>query len=238
MKELPKLVITATTANSWLYPDLKNWAQTTDDLVESAVKCAEAGASILHIHLPPNEEADVVNRVRERTDAIIQCGMSSFPIEERDFHFKCHPDMLSIIANHHDEHFPSGNVMRLHSLEEFEAYCNKCREYHIKPEFEIWHMGSYWNLKWMINQGLLNPPYVCTLFFNWPGGNSSPATPDELLHRVKYIPEKFCLDCESYGCRANKIGYFQLFPWVVILESGRKIGLLSKMEFPRKIMLN
>ena len=61
--------------------------------------------------------------------------------------------MLSIIANHHDEHFPSGNVMRLHSLEEFEAYCNKCREYHIKPEFEIWHMGSYWNLKWMINQG-------------------------------------------------------------------------------------
>ena len=51
MKELPKLVITATTANSWLYPDLKNWAQTTDDLVESAVKCAEAGASILHIHL-------------------------------------------------------------------------------------------------------------------------------------------------------------------------------------------
>ena len=161
--------------------------------------------------------------------------MSSFPIEERDFHFECHPDMLSIIANHHDEHFPSGNVMRLHSLEEFEAYCNKCREYHIKPEFEIWHMGSYWNLKWMINRGSLNPPYVCTLFFNWPGGTRSPATPDELLHRVKYIPENSVWTVSTMGAEQTKLAT-SLFPWVVIFESGRKIGLLSKMEFPRKIM--
>ena len=71
MKEFPKLVITATTANSWLHPTVKNWALTEDELVESAIKCAEAGAAILHIHLPPKHERDVVKRVREKTDAII-----------------------------------------------------------------------------------------------------------------------------------------------------------------------
>jgi 3-keto-5-aminohexanoate cleavage enzyme len=189
MKELPKLVITATTANSWIYPEIKNWALTTDQLVESAIKCAEAGAAVLHIHLPPGEEVDVVKRVRERTDAIIQCGMSSFPIEKRNAHFECHPDMLSIILNHHDEHFTSGNVNQLHSLEELEQYCTKCKRYKIKPEWEVWHMGSYWNLQYLFDKKLLEPIQVLTLFFNWPGGTWSPPTHDELLHRVKYIPQ-------------------------------------------------
>ncbi len=42
---LPKLVITATTANSWIYPDVKNWAQTTDKLIEDEIQCAKAGAA-------------------------------------------------------------------------------------------------------------------------------------------------------------------------------------------------
>jgi len=186
--DMQKLIITATTANSWIYPDLKNWATTTEDLIEDAVRCAEAGASILHIHLPPGDEKEVVDRVRERTDAIIQCGMSSFPINERDAHFDCHPDLISCIANHHDEHFPQGNMNVIHTVEELEAYCIKCREYGIKPEWEVWHTGSFWNLQWLLDKELLDIPAVITLFFNWPGGTWSPATPDELLHRVKYIP--------------------------------------------------
>lgn len=50
-------------------------------------------------------------------------------------------------------------------------------------------MGSYWNLNWLIGKRLVTPPHVLTLFFNWPGGTWSPATPDEYLHRVKYMPE-------------------------------------------------
>jgi 3-keto-5-aminohexanoate cleavage enzyme len=188
--EMTKLVITATTANSWIHPNIKNWAQTTDDLVKSAIACYEAGAAILHIHLPKGEEADVVNLVRDKApDAIIQCGMSSFHIEMRNAHFSSGSDMLSIILNHHDEAFPTP-VRVLHELEELEQYCTKCKKVGIRPEWEVWHMGSFWNLNQLIAKGLLDwcMPQILTFFFNWPGGTWSPPTVDEYLHRAKYMP--------------------------------------------------
>jgi len=81
MKEFDKLIVTATTANSWIHPELKNWAQTIDELIEEVVKCYEAGAAIAHVHLPRGEEIETVKRIRERCDVIIQAGMSSYPIK-------------------------------------------------------------------------------------------------------------------------------------------------------------
>lgn len=188
-----KLIITATTANSWINPDLKNWPLTTEELIEDAMQCAEAGASILHVHLSRSSEAtEVVAKIRERTDAIIQAGMSSYPIEERTTDFAAKPDMISIILNHHDEHFMEMHVNRLHSLEEFEEYSRKCKEYGVKPEWEVWHTGSYWNLQHMIDKGWFEGPHVLTLFFGWPGGTWSPPTPDSYLYRVRHMPEN-CL---------------------------------------------
>ena len=185
-----KTIITATTANSWMHPNVKNWAQTTDELVKSAIACYEAGAAILHVHLPKGEEAVVVDRVRDKApDAIIQCGMSSFHIEKRDAHFASGSDMLSIILNHHDEAFPTP-VRVLHELEELEQYCAKCKKAGIRPEWEVWHTGSFWNLNQLLNKNLLDwcKPHVLTFFFNWPGGTWSPPTVDEYLHRLKYMP--------------------------------------------------
>lgn len=188
-----KLIITVTTANSWTNPELKNWAPNTDELIEDAVQCAQAGASILHVHLPRSPEASqVVKRIREKTDAIIQAGMSSYPIEERITDFEASPDMISNILNHHDEHFTGTHVDQLHTLEEFEEYSKKCKEYGIKPEWEVWHTGSYWNLQYMIDKGWFEGPHVLTLFFGWPGGTWSPPTADSYLFRVRYMPEN-CL---------------------------------------------
>lgn len=185
---LEKLVITATTANSWIHPDVKNWAETTEALVADVVKCAEAGAAIAHVHLPMGQEVETVKMIREQCDVIVQAGMSSYPIEQRESMFKAKPDMLSIILNHHDEHFTKLSVNQLHPLEELERYCRRCSQLRVKPEWEVWHTGSYWNLRYLIDKGLLKPPHVLTLFFNWPGGTWSPPTPDEYLHRVRYMP--------------------------------------------------
>ncbi len=39
MNKHQKMIITATTAYSWIYPEVKNWPQTTDDLINDVVKC-------------------------------------------------------------------------------------------------------------------------------------------------------------------------------------------------------
>jgi len=155
--------------------------------------CFLRGAAILHVHLPRSSEAtEIVNQIRKRTDAVIQAGMSSYPVEERVTDYDARPDMISIILNHHDEHFTELHVNVLHPLDEFKTYAEKCREYHIKPEWEVWHTGSYWNLQYMIGKGWLEGPHVLTLFFGWPGGTWSPPTPDSYFYRVKHMPEN-CL---------------------------------------------
>jgi len=205
MKEYEKLILTATTANSWIYPHVKNWAETTDALIQDVVECYEAGAAIAHVHLPREEEVEIVNKIREQCDVIIQGGMSSDIIPDRKGDFEARPDMLSIILNHHDEHFTQVNLNRIHSLEELEEYCIKCREFNIKPEWEVWHTGSYWNLNYLIEKGLIESPHVLTLFFNWPGGTWSPPTANEYLHRIKYMPENCLHTISVMGEKQTKI---------------------------------
>mgnify|MGYP001054286815 CR=1 FL=1 len=187
-KDSGKLILTATTAGSWMHPELNNWAHTPEELVQSAVSCGQAGAAIVHVHLPIGEEAETVSRIRRRSDVIIQAGMSSYPIEQRGPHFEARPDMLSIILNHHDERFPGIAVNQLHPLEELQSYCEQCLSFRIKPEWEVWHTGSLWNLRYLIEKSLVQPPHALTLFFNWPGGTWSPPTPEEYLHRLQYLP--------------------------------------------------
>ncbi len=190
MKSYQKIIITATLANSWIYPEVKNWPQTTDKLVDDIVACYEAGATIVHVHLPRGEEVETVRRIRESCDVIIQAGMSSESIPQRKGDFEAQPEMISVMLTHHAEHFTQTTVDVLHPLSELEEYCKKCKSYNIKPEWEVWHQGSYWNLNFLINKGLLDwsKPHFLTLFFNWPGGTWSASTYDEYMHRKKYIP--------------------------------------------------
>lgn len=199
------LIVTATTANSWIHPEVKNWASTTDALIKDAVRCAEAGAAVVHVHLPAGEEAETVHRIREQCDVIIQAGMSSYPIEQRTAMFDARPDMLSVILNHHDEHFTGLSVNQLHPIEELEQYCRLCRKYGILPEWEVWHTGSYWNLRYLDEKALTKPPHYLTLFFGWPGGTWSPPTPDEYFHRVKYMPSDCVFSVSVMGAEQATI---------------------------------
>ena len=97
--------------------------------------------------------------------------------------------MISIILSHHDEAFAQVDTHALHPREELEEYARLSAEYGVKLEHEIWHTGSIWNLKYLIGKGLLTPPHVTTLFFDWPGGSWSPPTIQEYLYRRSYLPD-------------------------------------------------
>jgi len=43
MLENNKMILTATTANSWIYPEVKNWADNLDDLIKDVVECYHKG---------------------------------------------------------------------------------------------------------------------------------------------------------------------------------------------------
>ena len=207
---MEKLIITATTANSWIYPEIKNWAETVDQLIEDVVQCYEAGAAIAHVHLPRGNEVNIVKRIKERCDIIVQAGMSSESIPKRTGDFEAKPDMMSTILNHHAEHFTQVDVDVLHSLEELEDYCKKFKEYNIKPEWEVWNTGSYWNLQYLIDKKLIEGPHFLTLFFNWPGGTWSPPTFEEYINRVRNMPKNCVYSVSIMGKEQTMVAVLAL----------------------------
>ncbi|MGA2528359.1 MAG: 3-keto-5-aminohexanoate cleavage protein [Acidimicrobiales bacterium] len=184
-RQIP-LIITATPNNCWLHPEVP-YPRTPEEVGREARLCREAGASILHLH-SVDWSADVA-AIRAMSDMIVQCGMSSLPIPERMEIFRLRSDMISIITSHHDEAFTDVDTHALHTREELVDYARLSAEYGVKLEFETWHTGSIWNLRYLIDRKVIEPPYFTSLFFGWPGGSWSPPTVEEYLYRRRYLPE-------------------------------------------------
>lgn len=180
------LIIVATPNTCWLHPEIE-FPKTPESIAKEARLCLENGASILHTHAE-GQWIEVIRAVRKTCDIIVQCGMSSLEIPERMDVYMEGADMISIILNHHDEAFTGLDCIKLHSKSELEEYARLCTTHSVAPEFEVWHAGSIWNLRYLIDKELLSPPYITTLFFGWPGGTWSPPTLEEYLYRRRLMP--------------------------------------------------
>jgi len=181
------LIITATPNICWLHPEVE-YPKPPHDLADEALRCQEEGASIVHMHAE-SDWMGAISAVRQKTGLLVQCGMSSLPIKDRMEVFQQKADMISIILSHHDEAFAQLDMHVLHPREELEEYARLSNQYGTKLEHEIWHTGSIWNLKYLIGKGLLKPPHITTLFFDWPGGSWSPATIEEYHYRRSFMPD-------------------------------------------------
>jgi 3-keto-5-aminohexanoate cleavage enzyme len=180
------LIITATPNICWLHPNVA-YPRTPKSIAKEAALCFKHGATILHTHAEGNWK-ETIEAVRTQSKIIIQCGMSSQLIPDRQEIFKNQGNMISIILNHHDEAFVGVDFNVLHPKEELVEYAILCKKHNLIPEWEVWHAGSIWNLNYLIGKNLLKPPYITTLFFGWPGGTWSPPTVDEYLYRRSLMP--------------------------------------------------
>jgi 3-keto-5-aminohexanoate cleavage enzyme len=199
----PKLILSATVAASRLYPDATANPKTPDEAIAQSVSAWKAGASIIHIHGPKNyteeEWSYVIKKLRDETDAIVQVGLSAVPIADRMPMIKLKPDMISVSLNDHDICFPNRNINVMHTREELEQYCKVCTEYGIRQEWEVGGSGSVWNLNYLADKGLAKPPFFVNLLFNWPGGNWSPSTLEELLLRIRQQRNESIISVGAFG---------------------------------------
>jgi 3-keto-5-aminohexanoate cleavage enzyme len=194
--EVP-LVVTATPNVSWLHPQV-DYPRTVESLVEEAVRCEQAGASILHFH-GEDYWSEAIDALRAETGLVVQCGMSSLPIPERMEVFEKQADMISIITSHHDEAFAELDVHVLHPREELVEYAELSRRHGVKLELETWHTGSIWNIEWLIERNLIDPPHFTSIFFGWPGGSWSPPTIEEYLQRRRNLPRDCVATVSAMG---------------------------------------
>src|SRR5208282_1752993 len=136
---MDKLVITSTVDSSVSYPANHRMPAIEDveSVAQEYIRAVDAGASITHIHgvhymedaLQPDGKKlsrtdfdgwrKLQALIKDSTDAIVQFGIASARIEEKQALMTLSPEMMSFAFNVHDEHFhsdPNTPPMEMYAL--------------------------------------------------------------------------------------------------------------------------
>jgi 3-keto-5-aminohexanoate cleavage enzyme len=217
-----------------------DWPQlptTLAELVETAVACEAAGASLIHIHIRdadhrPSLDAvllrETVQAVREQTAMVIQLstgGSVHDPLERRLTVLDAEPDSCSLTCgttNFGDDVFlnPYPFMAQLYQL---------AQEREIVPEFELFDLGHVAALRRLIDAyglpfgGKVHVDFVTGV----PGG--MPGTPAALLAGIQALP------AEVTSWSATGVGRSHLSIAAVALASGGhlRVGMEDTLTYAK-----
>lgn len=192
------LITVAPTGAETTKADFPQLPTTLEELVETARRCEEAGAGLVHVHvrdaehrptLDPARLRDTVQALREATDLVVQLstgGSVHDPLESRLTVLDAEPDSCSLTCgtlNFGDDVFmnPYGFMSQLYV---------QAQEKEVVPEFELFDLGHVATLRRLIDQHGL--PYGGQVHVDFvtgvPGG--MPGTVEALVAGVQALPEE------------------------------------------------
>ena len=189
---MEKLIITNCATDCSMYPEWQPRFHDSNVLAASIAPAWRAGAAIAHIHAPPGDFKaweSHTKAIRDACGILIQYGISTQTVEQRRAVIKNKPEMISVAVGAHNLSFVGRDLMMLHPREELAELMRMCREHGVKPEFEVCALGDCWMIDDLAQKGLIEPPFMMTIFFGRPGGSWSPPTTEEFMHRIKHLPQ-------------------------------------------------
>jgi 3-keto-5-aminohexanoate cleavage enzyme len=195
-------------------PELPAIPKSWDDMVEQIIAASQAGASIVQFRGPDDQGRMVADRwgrlvenVRKHSDILISFGQAGPPFRERKALLElgaANPDIMAVSLTNHDFHWgpdrPQSDVYYNHARAELHDYAQALRAAKVKPAWEVWHAGGVWTLNYLVERGLIAGPHLLTLIFGAPGSTWSPATPQEVGHRVDLLPADSHYLVGTLGC--------------------------------------
>ena len=190
------LITVAPTGAETAKADCPQLPTTLEELVETAQRCEQAGAAMVHVHIRDTEHRptldlgrlrETVAALRDRTSLVVQLstgGAVTDPLEDRLRVLAAAPDSCSLTmgtVNFGDDVFlnPWGFVTDLYQL---------TQDREVVPEFELFDLGHVHALHRLLDKYGL--PYGgrvhCDLVMGVPGG--MPGTADALVAAVAAMP--------------------------------------------------
>jgi uncharacterized protein (DUF849 family) len=232
------LILVAPTGAETAKADCPQLPTTLAELVETAVACQAAGASVIHIHIrdanhQPSLDAvllrETVQAVREQTSLVIQLstgGSVHDPLERRLKVLDAEPDSCSLTCgttNFGDDVFlnPYPFMTRLYQL---------AQEREVVPEFELFDLGQVAALRRLIDAyglpfgGKVHVDFITGV----PGG--MPGTPAALLAGIQALP------AEVTSWAAGGIGRSHLPIAATALACGGhlRVGMEDNLYYARR----
>jgi len=231
------LITVAPTGAEVAKADVPQLPTTTEELVETAVRCEAAGASLIHLHIRDAEHRptldagrlrEAVDAVRGATDLVVQLstgGSVHDPLEQRLTVLDAEPDSCSLTCgttNFGDDVFlnPWPFVVELY---------RQSIAHEVVPEFELFDLGHVASLRRLLDtEGL---PYGgkvhVDLVTGVPGG--MPGTAQAVAAAVSMLPEQVT------SWSATGIGRTHLPVLAVALAGGGhlRVGMEDNLVFAK-----
>lgn len=197
---MEKLIITAAiTGSGATKKDNPNVPYSPEEIANEIVRSYEAGASIAHVHVrdpqtgEPSFELEYFketrDRVRARCDILLNFTTSSFNLtgervmERRVATTSLGPELCTLdigSMNYRNRIFINPP--------EWGAYCAKVAQArNVKPEIECFDAGHITLGMKLINQDVLDPPFLFQMCLGTDGG--MPATPKNFLFMMEFLPK-------------------------------------------------
>lgn len=194
---MEKLIITAAITgaelNKKICPALP---VTPEEQAKAAAESVEAGASIIHLHVRDDEgnPSQKLEHFQRSVKAIKQSckktpiiqfstgGAVGEKMENRIASLSLKPEMASF--NLGTMNF--GEDIFVNTFEDMRALAAAFKKYKVVPEFEIYDAGHIDNLKKLIKEGLVVPPYHCQFVLGVPGAMAGDVA--GLVYLVQNLP--------------------------------------------------
>jgi len=214
-----------------------------------------------HPSSDPEIVREIVGRVKEGCDAIICIttggGMGMTPQERLRGASMCQPELASF--NLGSMNFSMHPVARRYKPEDWlfdweqgyvegtkefifrntfgdmEVFINTMKEKNVKPEFEAYDVGHLYNLKYLENSGLVEPPYWLQFVLGVLGGLA--ATPEDLITMKQTADRLF--GPANYRWSVIGVGYpmeFNMAAMAIMMGGHVRVGLEDNIFVRRKVL--
>jgi len=194
-----KLIITvAPTGSVPRKKDTPHVPVTPDEITETAYRCEQEGAAVIHVHCRDEDERptsrfeifrETVDKIRKRTKLIVMTstsGIAGATDAERATPLKTNPEMGSLTTGTLNFSGRKPSIVYVNTLETIQFLAKTMLDAGIKPEIEAFDVGFIWEGQKLVDGGLVKDPAHFQLVMGVDGG--VPATPENLLHMRNQLP--------------------------------------------------
>jgi 3-keto-5-aminohexanoate cleavage enzyme len=199
-----KVIITAALNGAFSNKDVNpNVPEQPDEIARAARECADAGAAIVHIHARDEQGrpcgtrekfTEILAAVRRVCPDVIvnfsTSGGTNLTIEERASCLDADPEMASLnMGTLMRQSGPNAGEPFVNMTADIEAWAAKMKTLRIKPEMECYSHSMYRDVRNLIAQGLLEPPYYVNFVLGMKHQGAVEATPEMLTSMYQALPD-------------------------------------------------
>ncbi len=233
---MEKLIITVAPTGS--VPKKKNTPHvpiTTAEIVETAMRCEDAGAALIHVHVrnpedeSPSADYDLFREayegLRARTRMIVQIstgGRAGMSYEQRNRRLDLRPEMASLTTG--SVNFPDSAYVN--DPKTIESLAADMRRLGVKPEMEIFDTSMITNATALQQKGLATAPLHFDFVLGLTGAIT--ATIENLVHLKNAIPRDSTWSVAGVGP-----AQLPMTTHAILMGGHARVGLEDNIYFSR-----